>query len=271
MMTLEELRNYNKWIGKSPEHVLKSAIDRGGWTAVFPAAGFDQKCFRWAHRVRNFFNATPHALRRLRPDSAVARWVDRWLPTKTIEIAKVVDVLARTPVWGLPALPSRVKESMALDMRFVYRDPHGRIWIQMAPGGTVYHWNANGKSDPTESTAILVTAIGQQNVPVFKLVSPDGSDGSSEVIIRNPGKMTLGDYDELVHVLDWQVVTTIEHFGSYNYSETAVVGDEAHTLRDVTPHKLDRSGYIFPTPGQTFPATHQGKPIDTCLVFPSPR
>lgn len=271
MMTIEQLRNYNHWIGKSPDFVRQSAIHRGGWTKVFPAAGFDMKCFRWAHRVRNFFNDLPSALRRVRPISPLASWAFRWIPTKTIEMAKVVDVLVNTPVWEVPNIPSRVKESMALDQRFVYRDPYGRIWIQMSAGATVYHWNSNGNSDPTERTAILATAIGQQNIPVFKLVSPDGTGGSREVILRNPGRLTLADYDELFQVLDSRLVTNIEHFGSYNYSETAVAGDQEHILRDVEPHTADRYGYIFPTPGQTFPATYRGKPIDSCLVFPGPR
>lgn len=271
MMTLQELRNYKHWIDKKPEYVLKSAIHRGGWTEVFPAAGFDAKCFRWAHRVRNFFNYIPSALWRVTPDGWLANIAARFLTTRDIELFQILQAVGGTPVTQLGRMPSRVKESMALDPRFVYRDAHGGVWIQMSAGGTVYHWDSNNGSDPTESTAIRVTVIGQANVPVFKLVSPDGSGGSREVIIRNPGRQTLCDYGEVFQVLESRVVTSIEHFGSYNYSETAVVGDENHTLRDVKPHTDDRKGYIFPTPGQTFPSTHQGRPIDTCLVFPSTR
>ena len=146
----------------------------------------------------------------------------------------------------------------------------GTPLIQMAPGGTVYHWDSNGNSNPDKMTAIRASIIGQQNIPVFKLVSPDGSGGSYEAIIRNNGEVTLSDYDEWFQVLDSKLVTNIKHFGSYNYSETAIVGDEEHTRRDVKPPELDPGGYIFPTPGQVFPATHRGKPIADHLVFPAP-
>ena len=71
-------------------------------------------------------------------------------------------------------------------------------------------------------------------------------------------------------MLDHKLVTNIEHFGSYNYSETGVVGDAEHVRRDVDPHNEDPLGYIFPTPGQVFPATYKGSPIAKELVFPAP-
>ena len=268
MLTRHQLRSYKNWIGKNPEFVLQSAIRAGGWTKVFPAATFDVKYFLWAHRVRNFFNQVPSVLFRVGPDSSVWRWASRFFTSQELELGKTFLAVMTTPSLG--DVQSRVKESVALDWRFVYRDPYGRHWIQMAPGGTGYHWNSNGKAHPTAQTAIWASAIGQQNIPVFKLVSPDGSGGSYEVIIRNNGKVTLCDYDEWFQVLDHKLVTNIEHFGSYNYSETGVVGDAEHVRRDVDPHNEDPLGYIFPTPGQVFPATYKGSPIAKELVFPAP-
>ena len=267
-MTKYELRDYKNWVGKRPEFVLKSAIQVGGWTKVFPAAYFETKYFLWAHRVRNFFNEVPSALMRVRPNSSVWQWASRFLSSQDIEIAKTVFVVMNTP--DPRDFESKIKEAVALDWRYVYRDTYGRHWIQMAPGGTVYHWNSNGTAHPNAQTAIRASVIGQQNIPVFKLVSPDGSGGSYEAIIRNEGNLTLSDYDEWFQVLERKLVTNIEHFGSYNYSETAVVGDEEHVRRDVKPHEADPLGYIFPTPGQVFPATHRGKPIADQLVFPAP-
>jgi hypothetical protein len=60
-MNLEQLRDYNNWVGKSPKEVLDAVRKvEGGWVTVFP-----DKLPLWAHRVRNFFNREPKSLLRL--------------------------------------------------------------------------------------------------------------------------------------------------------------------------------------------------------------
>lgn len=60
MLTLNELKNYRKWIGKPAQEVYVSALAAGGWKNVFP-----QSLPRWASKVRNFLNVAPATLERL--------------------------------------------------------------------------------------------------------------------------------------------------------------------------------------------------------------
>src|SRR5262249_31915584 len=63
-MDLETLKDYRRWIGRSPEEVLRAVKTVGGWGNVFRT-----RLPRWASRIRNYFNETPLALKR----------VDDWL------------------------------------------------------------------------------------------------------------------------------------------------------------------------------------------------
>src|SRR6266487_2929990 len=69
-MELVELRNYRKWVGKSPTDILMDVVRCGGWEAVF-----DTGLPRWAHRLRNYFNVAPRKLQRL--DTGTANLASR--------------------------------------------------------------------------------------------------------------------------------------------------------------------------------------------------
>src|SRR6478736_2152587 len=66
-MTLDDLKDYAKWIGKSAQDVYIAVLQAGGWRNVFPT-----DVPRWASRVRNYFNVTPTTLTRL-PDDVSKR------------------------------------------------------------------------------------------------------------------------------------------------------------------------------------------------------
>src|SRR4051794_12591186 len=66
-MTLDDLKDYGKWIGKSAQDVYIAVLRAGGWKNVFPT-----DVPRWASRVRNYFNVTPTTLTRL-PDDVARR------------------------------------------------------------------------------------------------------------------------------------------------------------------------------------------------------
>ena len=106
----------------------------------------------------------------------------------------------------------------------------------------------------------------QAVIPVFKLVSPDGTGGSMEVCIHNwqrpieksfleytlgtpkpdsIGKRKIGRMNEWVNVRT-KVVISEKYRGSYNYSETVIVGFGEHKYRDITPHKSHGGRYLNP-------------------------
>jgi hypothetical protein len=114
----------------------------------------------------------------------------------------------------------------------------------MTPAGTVYHVGDGHPSDEEQRDAFL---YGKHEDFPFKLVSPDGTGGSSEIIIRNPNrkKHPIDKYNVWVSIannLDFNEVTR----GSYNYAETVIRGFTAHENMDVKPHERMTKGYINP-------------------------
>jgi len=251
------LRDYRNWVGKAADEVLAAARRAGGWAAVFPAT-----LPLWAHRVRNYFNQEPIALARYDADFSRAFLARIQEGLNALDRAKRTKWLKKHPLFGqlpevrkLPepppgtpdlSLSDDVGETLALSDH-VYKDHTGSTWYQMAPGGTIYHWGKDPVVPAVE--AGMASAGGQAVIPIFKLVSPDGTGGSSETIIQNPqnrqlrvlgrsfkvGRFAIGEVSKWENVAHL-IVTDSWHQGSYNYSETVDVGLAAHQKRDVAPH-----------------------------------
>lgn len=218
-MNLSELQDYGNWVGESAKTILRAVIKNGGWELVFPLM-----VEPWASRVRNFFNLTPNYLTRLDFPSSF-RLIKRH--------HKNHEGLARFALSG-----------------DVYEDETGRIWFEMHTAGAAYHYE--GDVDWNKAKGVV---LPQAFIPVFKLVSPDGTGGSCEVCIHNwqnykalgfkKGKRYIGKIGQRVSIRSKVVINSV-YQGSYNYSETIVKGRTAHELRDVIPHKEDEGFYINP-------------------------
>jgi hypothetical protein len=301
-MDLTELNDYEEWIDKSPDVVLKAVKGFGGWDRVFEKKPFP--C--WASRVHNYFNETPLTLKRLAKDVSdtlteraqtfifafdcnTVRRVNRegfaGHPLPAGAQHKLPRGCATVPEQDLRLSLSEVMAARKALSGDVYLDEFNRIWFQMSAGATIYHWGSDVKSPKRE--AIWAEKIkGQANIPVFKLVSPDGSGGSRECIVKNPfvvpivemgrikvmqGKTTIGGVHETVAVV-MRIVREPKYQGSYNYSETIEKGFAAHELRDVTPHRSRANFYVDPPPdlplsNRRFPRNDpQGRPVvaDDC-------
>lgn len=219
-MDLDKLRNYNEWIGKTPEEIINAVKRIGGWATVFPGA-----LPLFAHQVRNFFNVEPLSLTRYPQDHA-----DEF----------VALIQTRFKNWGT-AEKFLAVVGLSGD---VYKDQANRIWYQMSPGGAIYHWGDEpGKSAPVDSYRSQYWR-GQDGIPVFKLISPDGTGGSLETIIKNePRRSTIGTVNKSEPV-GTKIVEVYRHQGSYNFSETVIVGNDAHERHDVTPHKMWPDYYL---------------------------
>ena len=262
-MNLDELRNYGKWVGKSAQEVFDAANRLGGWAKVFPDG-----VPLWAHRVRNYFNQEPMSLTRYDADRSRAflahvqeglNALDRAKKTKWLkkhpwfgklpEIRRLPDPPPGTPD---PSLGDDIGETFALS-DYVYKDESNHTWFQMSSGATIYHWGR----DPVVPAVEALWQLGKQAVvPIFKLVSPDQTGGSSETIIQNRqnqyvsifgrsfkvGRLAMGEVNKS-EIVAHLVVTDAWHQGSYNYSETVGVGLAAHQKRDVAPHAK------YPYPG----------------------
>ena len=146
----------------------------------------------------------------------------------------------------------------------VYVDESNNTWYQMGPGGSIFHWGS--EVEIMEIEAFNTHFFRRQTgIPIFKLICPDGTKGSKETIVVNPminikeevdamgnvrevakGASKLGEVGQTVHVrrLDLHV-TTMEHQGSYNFAETAVIGRDWHTKFDVETHQKEKI-YIDP-------------------------
>ena len=130
----------------------------------------------------------------------------------------------------------------------------------MGAGGIIYHYQ--GKLDLGLLKALKEAAIGQESIPVFKLISPDGTGGSCELCVHNPqrpkGKKAIGEEGQSVTLRSERaifedtgnklnmIVEDPVFKGSYNYSETIQMGIDAHEHRDVKPHKTSKDFYIPP-------------------------
>jgi hypothetical protein len=219
-MTPADLRNYRNWLKMNPAQVLQAVKDVHGWAKVFPDG---VPC--WASRVRNYFNVTPNCLMRF--DGAREREnYDKHLVNR--------GVMAWHALHGA-----------------VYKDPQDRVWLQMSTAAAVYHYTG----EVNFRKKALAYVRPQAFMPIFKLVSPDGTEGSRELILTNPSGWVMGD-STVVDVLHWKnirsrVVTDERYAGSYNYSETITVGYSKHELRDVDSHR-DWPGFYL-NPGRDEP------------------
>jgi hypothetical protein len=206
-MNVSELRNYRNWIGQSAQKVYLAALAVGGWKNVFPTS-----LPRWASRVRNYFNVTPTWLERL-PEDASKRALKQVQRFAFQLDCHAVQTFNRThqdyrpnargqlnpPPFRVPAAcPAKadwdVVHTGAIDSvgtksalsGEVYKDESRRMWYQMSAGSTIYHFGQHPRSAMIE--AIWQDKIrGQNDTPVFKLINPDNTGGSNEVILGNDG------------------------------------------------------------------------------------
>jgi hypothetical protein len=217
-MDLKMLQDYNNWVDKSPEDIVNAVKKKevGGWAKVFP-----DKLPLWAHRVRNYFNAEAKSLLRL--DESTSK-------NLLALIQQGLNSLNHDPGFF-----EDVAETFALSGD-VYKDAQGKIWFQMSPGGTIYHWGRDPIVPKPE--AFFQGLKGQAGLPIFKLVSPDGTGGSHETILRNPNHWpTVVKKVNFLAYVEHLVNKDYWHQGSYNFSETVIVGNAAHERHDVKPHK----------------------------------
>jgi hypothetical protein len=237
-MNLNDLNDYDKnWKGNSPETILSEVKQNGGWKAVFPG-----ELPFFAHRVRNFFNVEPMTLTRYAKDFA------------DVFLANIIDHNRAT---------GGLKERAALT-EYVYRDEHKRLWYQMNSGSTIYHYGISRGSVTSENVKLMNETIEgidasykQGWVPVFKLMSLDGTGGSMETIIHNPidvkvrdffsgpRRLNIGEVNKPEGVTN-RIVTEPWYQGSYNYSETVEVGFAAHQRHDVKPDNLNPTALVNP-------------------------
>ena len=229
LLTIDQLRDYRYWIGRSPLEIRQAAIANGGWAKVFPHT---TEFPLWASRVRNYFNETP-------------------MEIKSLDMLESLKAASRATKIGLL---SDVKANCALEGMFVYEDRSGRLWYQMVPVSSIYHYD--GEVDTAKK--IKGFLMPQVHTPVFKLVSPDGSGGSREVCIHNwqlnrenwnpltRGAKGIGKTDQWVNIRTKVVIDPV-YAGSYNYSETIEMGSSNHEHRDVKPHKVSPSFYVNPS------------------------
>ncbi len=137
-------------------------------------------------------------------------------------------------------------------------------WFLMHWASTPYH-TGNGKASLWKK--ISTYTRGQPNT-VFKLISPDGTGGSLELILKNPPRSRseqiasglgtgFGRYGSLGAGRTRPDRTWGEFFrpnvdlnsitrGSYNYAETMIRGLDEHERMDVKPHEASPSFYLNP-------------------------
>jgi len=273
-MNINELRDYRKWIGKSADEVYFAVRAVGGWKSVFP-----QNLPRWASKVRNYFNVFPTTLQRV-PERNAKDLLKRVQQFAFLLECHEVQSFNRTyrdyrpnPQGKLDPPPLRVPagcpvkadhdvvhtgltDSIAVKSALsgaVYLDERNRAWYQMAAGSTIYHWGRSPLWAAFEA-AWIDKIRGQNDTPVFKMISPDSTGGSNEVILGNDGVNAYGwnTGNEVVGPVNarWNIRRSViadpAYQGSYNYSETAQVGLAAHELRDVRPHVAGRQFYVNP-------------------------
>ena len=290
-MNVEQLRNYNNWIGKSAEVVYNSVRAVRGWEVVFPG-----KLPRWASKVRNYFNIIPRELTQATEKEATAFLKHAQKFKFQLECYEAQSANKRDPanykrnpdgsfpkpVWDVPkGCPTEashaVKHTGLIDSigvknalsKHVYRDENGRLWFQMAAGSTIYHWGAPVNPLTAIFEAIFVDKVRKQaGTPAFKLINPYPIvGGSNEVIIRNQGQSVVGAVTQKIDIGPMLVRDPVNQ-GSYNYAETAQVGLGAHDRLDVKPHSRGWDFYVNPSDPSSalgtrlFPANDvNGKPL----------
>jgi hypothetical protein len=234
MLDRKALGDYGNWIGQTPLDVYDSVIAVGGWQNVFPGA-----LPIWASRIRQYFNINPMSLKLLDNDkgSVYRARAQKAIPAA---FAKAYRSLSN---WD-PRVGDEIGTLKALSGE-VYEDPRGRsIWFQMSPGAAIYHF-PKLPSSPTRE-AIEANELGQARIPVFKLVSPDGTGGSRECVITNNGRAIVGAVNEEVNLAGRFIKDSVRQ-GSYNYAETVEKGLAAHQRLDVNTDPM-RPGYFVEPP-----------------------
>lgn len=227
LLYASELQDSREWVNQNAEDILKSVIQAHGWAKVFPKG-----VPMWLHKIRNYFNVEPKTLR---------------LVSKSVRDHWMHDVRSKGKMDGFVE-----KRALTGD---VYFDEEVEVWYQMSAGGTIYHWGSEVKHEKLEAVHTQLFR-GQNGVPVFKLISPDCTGGSKETIVSNPivrkstvvgpigletkleRRSKIGDTNQPVIVFN-RLETRMEYQGSYNFSETSVMGIDEHRKRDVEPHHKD--------------------------------
>lgn len=248
------ITNYKNWIDKSPIEVGQWVVDFGGWSAVFPPKKKLEKPWNFS-RVRNYFNS---------PWPKTLQLVDQSVSKILLEnhSKKYAEFFDDYKAW--------IAEHNA-HAGIVYRDvTNRRIWFQLGAGGVGYHY----KKSHSSVAAVVDDSIGQMNIPVFKLVSPDPTGGSSEICIHNylfskkismldiagpfarsvklirgsrQGYKKVTRYGKVMDVKNKHVIKP-EFRGSYNYAETVTSGFSAHKRLDIDTHRTDPKFYVNPDP-----------------------
>jgi hypothetical protein len=270
-MDLSALNDYRQWINRTPFEVHLHAINHGGWRNVFRG-----KMPRWASRVRNYFNLTPRKLTRLNGTASATYLKEAQKAIVAADCAQFKRLHDDSPAGkagikrdlpkGCPAEPdpkARMDFSDTMGTRNalsgdVYMDELRQIWFQMDPGGAIYHYGEKPWW-PTGEAIYASTQKGQKMVPVFKLVSPDGTGGSRECCIKNPmdvpfkiagvagkfGQSNIGAINEEVDV-SGRIVSDPVQEGSYNYAETVDQGLAAHQRLDVDTDLMLPTFFVDP-------------------------
>ena len=230
LLYASELQDSREWVNQNAQYILDSVKKAGGWKTLFPSG-----VPMWLHKIRNYFNVEPASLR-LIDKGTTAHWM--------------------TEVRKYGQLNAFIKGPRTLSGH-VYFDEEVEIWYQMGAGGTIYHWGRDviGWLDWAEA-GVAHFIRGQNGIPIFKLVCPDGTGGSKETIIKNPKldkiavSTSQGDYFEMqrrskigetnkVTIVKPRIITNAHHQGSYNFAETAVHGLKSHEKYDVEIHHKD--------------------------------
>jgi len=233
LLYASELQDPSEWVLQNAQDILDSVKKAGGWAKVFPKG-----VPTWLHKLRNYFNVEPVSLR---------------LVDKVPADHAMHDIRSYGKIDGLITQFALTGD--------VYFDEEAETWYQMGAGGTIYHWGGGVTWEPADAFHTQFFR-GQARIPIFKLICPDGTGGSKETIISNPkvrkvrvvvaqgvmdemqGTTTIGAKNKAVLVID-RVETRMKYQGSYNFSETSVVGLDAHKKNDVKPHMKDGQ-YIDP-------------------------
>lgn len=229
-MGLEWLNDYEEgWRRRSPQQVLDGVMLAGGWGKVFAK---EVELPKFAHIVRNFFNRAPQGLTLLGVNQGSGKLGNLR--------RKLLDTYARG-----------FKTAFALSGD-VYQDEYNVTWFQMDAAGAVYHLK---KVKNATIQGAGQAYLGQGGTPKFKLISPDGTDGSRETIIKSTlapsgirwewdaGLAPPAIYAKVIgeenhyEVVVSRIDTNPQWRGSYNYAETAVVGFDMHEKLDIKPHE----------------------------------
>jgi hypothetical protein len=228
LLYASELTDPSEWVDQNAQDILDSVKKAGGWRKVFPKG-----VPNWLHKLRNYFNVEPKCL----------RLVDKQPTDHAMH-----QIRSYGQIDGLISQFALTGD--------VYFDEEVETWYQMGAGGTIYHWGGHPTWAPADAFHTQFFR-GQEGIPVFKLICPDGTDGSKETIITNPkvrkvfvgtsvfgmeyemqGATRIGAKNKAVLIID-RVDTKMETQGSYNFAETSVVGLKTHEKYDVHIHKKD--------------------------------